>query len=172
MGGFLKLGESKQERSPHMTYTGTAGDVDPNKLYRGGNLGRPLDSMPTVEMKKTLKNKGLTLPTDSELLEYSKKMNAWIEAWRHDQRKEASHTWFNLFKEVDNDESGFVTFDELVTCVRRELKKTPDVISQNELMALWCRLDSSGDNMIDKDEVSTYASPLHLRSSLCTILHA
>jgi hypothetical protein len=49
--------------------------------------------------------------------------------------------------------SDFITFDEFVTCVRRELKKGPTVISHNELMSLWCALDISGDNMVSRDEV-------------------
>ena len=55
---------------------------------------------------------------------------------------------YALFKAVDADQSGQITFDELTTCVRRELKKGPKVISHNELKALWCALDSSGDNQV------------------------
>ena len=70
--------------------------------------------------------------------------------WAFDVRHAAG---FNLFKEIDNDNSGFVTFDELSTCVRRELKKGPKTISHVELKLLWCALDKDNDNSLDKEEM-------------------
>ena len=55
-------------------------------------------------------------------------------------------------KAVDKDQSGEITFDELTTCVRRELKKGPKAISHNELKALWCALDATGDNQVTGED--------------------
>merc|ERR1711990_924279 len=54
------------------------------------------------------------------------------------------------------DGSNFITFDELVNCIRRELKKGPTLITHTELMALWCGLDTSGDNMVTRDEAAEF----------------
>ena len=64
--------------------------------------------------------------------------------------------------------SGFITFDEMQDCVRRELKKGPKAISHKELMALWIRMDESGDNVVTKDEVhGTPPTPLVVREWRC-----
>lgn len=123
-----------------------------SSIERHGMSGA-IASSPTAEMRKQLAAQSIPIPSATELVSYSQKMNTWINDWRREQNKEPSHSWFNLFKEVDNDGSGFVTFDELVTCVRRELKKGPDVISQNELMALWCAIDDDTNEQLHKDEV-------------------
>ena len=96
------------------------------------------------------------LPSDRELTEYAKRFTSWIEQWRYDQRLPASTSWYNLFKEIDNDSSGFITFDELQDCVRRELKKGPKTMSHNELKLLWCSLDRNADNHLEKEEMASF----------------
>lgn len=67
-----------------------------------------------------------------------------------------STSWYNLFKEVDNDGDDEITFDELTTCVRRELKRGLREVSHNDLKTLWCSLDINQDNKLMKDEMSHF----------------
>ena len=60
----------------------------------------------------------------------------------------------NLFKELDEDGDGQVTFDELTEVVRKKLRKGPGKISENALKALWCALDVDCSNAIQKDEMA------------------
>ena len=50
-----------------MKYSSKAGVSDPNKLYRGNNMGRPLDSQSTKDMAADLKFEGQVriMPQDS-----------------------------------------------------------------------------------------------------------
>ena len=50
-----------------MKYSSKAGVSDPNKLYRGNNMGRPLDSQSTKDMAADLKFEGQVriVPQDS-----------------------------------------------------------------------------------------------------------
>merc|ERR1719326_2364475 len=81
----------------------------------------------------------------------SRKYNEWLEKAMHDQNK-TTHSWYNLFKEADEDGSGFITFDELEHVTRVKLKKGPSVISDAEVKALWCHLDVDNSNSIMPDE--------------------
>ena len=155
MGGFFKLGMVKDnKKQKQLTKQKTSQNLV-SPIERVG-MSEALETQSTADMRKELRAAGIALPTDAELIEYSEKLNAWIEAYRYDQKSPPSYSWFNLFKEVDADGNGAITFDELTTCVRRELKKGPNVISHNELRALWCALDESGDNLVDKDEAAGF----------------
>jgi len=161
MSSFLRLGEPPRIKPPSSlsSHGSTMSFADaPTKIVASHERlnNRELDVLPTSEMRKLLRSKGVHLATDKDLLDYSLKLNAWVDAWRYEQRLPPSISWYNLFKFFDRDGSDFITFDEFVTCVRRELKKGPTVISHNELMSLWCALDISGDNMVSRDEASGF----------------
>ena len=93
------------------TSIGSARDLV-SSIERHG-VNRALDSTPTAEMLEELKAAGLSLPNDEELTELSKKLNVWLEEVRVLHGRGNATTWFNLFSEVDLDQSGFITYDEL-----------------------------------------------------------
>jgi Ca2+-binding EF-hand superfamily protein len=160
VAAFLKLGRSTdhdasppREASPPRKHTPAAlvGSID----RHGMSEAEP--SQPTAEMRRDLRDKGVALPNDDELISLSESFNAWIEAYRHEHHlPPVSGSWHHLFKIVDQDGSGFITFDELTTCVRQRLRKGPSAISHVTLKALWCALDTSGDNRVDKDEAAAF----------------
>ena len=184
MSGFLRLGEAKKKvvggaRAPSAKKlnggtpassptkgakpekTSTGADVKHSSQNLIGsmdrvNMGGALATESTADMRRDLKAQGIPLPTDDELLQLSAKFNAWIESYRYDHQLPPTHSWFNLFSQVDLDGSGQISFDELITCVRRDLRKGPNVISHQQLKVLWCALDSSGDNLLDKDEAAGF----------------
>merc|ERR1712146_683888 len=119
-------------------------------------MGGALPCKPTIDMRKELELDGEGEFNEDDLNKMSRKMSKWIEEYRYQQNLPKSHSWFNLFKEIDNDSSGFVTFDELQTCVRQELKKTQKTVPLKELRKLWCALDTNNDNRLDKDEMAKF----------------
>ena len=100
-------------------------------------MGAVIACTPTSEMLEELEAAGVALPDDGELDRLSKLLNEWLEVMRESEGRQRSLSWFSLFKEVDEDGSGDVTFDELNDIIRRKLRKGPSVISDDALKALW-----------------------------------
>jgi Ca2+-binding EF-hand superfamily protein len=119
-------------------------------------MGSAIESTPTVEMKKELAADGVALPNEAQLTTLSERMNEWLEDLRHNEGREHSVSWFNLFKELDEDGDGNVTFDELTDVVRRKLNKGSKHMSESALKALWCALDVDDSNSIQKDEMAAF----------------
>ena len=61
-------------------------------------LGRALESTPTAEMRAKLE----APLTEAELDDLSKKVTSWLEELMY-KKNMATHSWFNLFKEADED---------------------------------------------------------------------
>lgn len=118
-------------------------------------MNTALESQPTAEMRAELMAKGVELPDDAALTELSQLLNTWIEEYMYKHNK-VSHTWFNLFAEVDKDGSGFVTYDEMYHVVRFKLEKGPKLLGNNKIKALWCALDADDSNSIQKDEMAGF----------------
>ena len=140
MSGFFKRGETKQKlEAKSLGFQG---------IEQRYNMDVALESTPTSEMLSELEAANFALPTDDELTELSKRMNGWLEQKRHDEGQARSHTWFNLFKEIDQDGSGYVTYDEFYNVIRFDLKKSHKEISTKSLKALWCVLDKDLSNQV------------------------
>lgn len=161
MGAFLQLGP---------TATNAGYDATNRKAFleaqaaarEAAALPDKLDvsyAQPTREMREELQAQGVVLPSADEEVALSRQFNAWLEQMiydRNDKSKRHSQTWYNLFKQADLDDSGFITFDELREVVRQKLKKGPKVMSDQTLMALWCHLDLDDSNAIQMDEMGRF----------------
>ena len=104
---------------------------------------RALDSQPTSEMRAELEAQGMALPGEEEMAEHSRQLNEWLEHLRFKRNKPASTTWFNLYAEVDEDGSGFITYDEFVDVIRHKCEVRPRELSDDSLKALWVALGMS-----------------------------
>lgn len=68
----------------------------------------------TEEMRDRLQAAGIGLPGEEELMELSKTYNAGLERARKLKNKEG-FSWISLFQELDDDGSGFISYDEVST---------------------------------------------------------
>ena len=114
-------------------------------------MTRALDCQPTSEMREELEQAGVSLPTEAEMDDLSKKLNTWLDEARVLHGKGNAKTWYNLFSEVDEDGSGFITYDELHRVMRTKLHKNKTEMPDKQIKALWCSLDINDSNAIDKD---------------------
>ena len=64
--------------------------------------------------------------------------------------------WLQVFKEVGNDSSGLITFDELKYVVRQNFKLTKADFSDLKLKQLWCAVDTDESDSIAQVEFSRF----------------
>ena len=114
-------------------------------------LTKSVLSKPTREMRAELAARRVELPSDDELVCKSRIVVEALDAYRANAGKPAAETWIHYYKEFDEDESGFVTFDEFQHVVRHRLGIRDD-ISEHALQALWCVLDvDNSDQLMQSD---------------------
>ena len=147
---MLSRGGSKKKVEKEHTSANLVG------LMARVNMGGALECQPTAEMRTELEEAGVEVPEGQDLLELSQRFNSWLEQHRHDKGLAPSTTWFNLFAEVDQDGSGYITFDEMTNVVRQTLRKDARVMPESLLKGLWCALDVDNSNSIMKDEMAGF----------------
>ena len=59
------------------------------------------DVVGTREMRAELEKDGVVLPDEDDMTTSSLKLNEWLEEYRYKEGRAPSHSWFNLFAEVD-----------------------------------------------------------------------
>ena len=72
-----------------------------------------IQATPTLALRQELEAAGVPLPAESELLSLSVQFNEWLEVLIQKRNLPATHSYFALFKALDADGSGFLTYDEL-----------------------------------------------------------
>ena len=68
----------------------------------------------------------------------------------------ATRSWFSLFRRVDVDGSGLVSFFEFEQMVRKELKVAPSELSDGELRSVWVSLDDDGSGHVSAGEFGKF----------------
>jgi len=61
-----------------------------------------------------------------------------------------------VFKEVDNDASGLITFDELRQVIRRKFKLGAAKVSEDQIKRIWCMLDVDNSDTIAQVEMARF----------------
>ena len=157
MAGFLKRAQRDKaaalKKQPSMFSTRGAGEEKAKELAK---LSEALACTPTSQMRAELEAAGIRLPDDNELTKLSHQFTKWIEDYRYNKGMPKATTWFNLYKELDEDGSNFVTYDEMLDFLRHKLKVGSRSLSKSSLKALWCVLDADDSNQVQKDELSTF----------------
>ena len=82
-----------------------------------------------------------------------------------------SPSWFKLFRRVDVNGSGLISFDEFAKMVRSLLKLPTSLLSESRLEALWLALDADGSGLISSGEFGAFfkLSLLESRSERASI---
>ena len=65
----------------------------------------------------------------------------------------ATPSWFKLFRAVDDDGSGHISYSELHKMVREQLRMTPDDMPTVRLHSLWAALDTDHSGLVSVEEV-------------------
>ena len=64
----------------------------------------------------------------------------------------ALRQWFKLFRHMDDDNSGRITYSELARTVREEMQLPPRKLPDSKLRAVWAALDADGSGFITAGE--------------------
>jgi Ca2+-binding EF-hand superfamily protein len=103
-------------------------------------------SMKTTDMKAELKAKGVPLATEDTMREASFRFVKWTKTYLPDAHHGVA--WMKVFKEVDNDASGLLTYDELRIVIRQKFKVPSSEFSEDDIKVLWCALDQDHSDSI------------------------
>jgi Ca2+-binding EF-hand superfamily protein len=107
--------------------------------------GEQLAQVPTTSMRAELEAKGVALPDAERLDRLSRTFNERLEEARTkalgNQATQTRVSWIQLFRQIDKDGSGFITYDEMTEMARRrdKLRLLRSEISDDQLKAL-CKL--------------------------------
>ena len=104
---------------------------------------------PTRTYRAALEERGVALPGTDTLMALAKQINDALEEKRKDEKNKnavqektsGQPTTFKIFKEMDEDRSGFLSFDEFQWALRQKLWLSKSKLSDDMLMAIWCILD-------------------------------
>jgi len=109
----------------------------------------------TADIKKGLEEAGITLVTDDvEKKKIANQFKAWVRAYLPDRHDDIA--WLLVFKEVDNDASGLVTYDELRQVIRRKFKLPASKVSEDQVKRIWCMLDADDSDTIAQVEMARF----------------
>ena len=162
MARFFKLAERDKDytgpgaRRQDANFTMAARGFEIDKAFKELSKNRALEPPPTKELKQEVEAAGVAIPAGDELKAWAEKLINWIEDYRTDQQLGVSHSWNNLFRTVDEDGSGFVTFDELLRCIRGRLRVRPKMMSDMKVKAVFCALDLDESNQVLADEFAKF----------------
>ena len=88
-----------------------------------------------------------------ELVQFSMELNACLATISPDPR---ARTWFALFRSMDYDGSGLISYYELVRMVRTQLKLKTDVMPVSRLQRIWLSLDKDGSGQLCAGEFGAF----------------
>ena len=68
----------------------------------------------------------------------------------------SARTWFKLFRQMDGDSNGLISYDELSDMVRGDLKMGEDELPGEQLQAAWKCLDTDSNGFISAGEFGAF----------------
>lgn len=111
-------------------------------------------SVPTAVLEAELKAKGIRMADDAKVREMSVQFAIWVKEYLPDDV--GSMGWLKVFKQVDNDSSGLLTYDELKQVIRRKFNKSGAQFSDDSIKLLWCALDQDQSDSIAQIEFGRF----------------
>ena len=88
-----------------------------------------------------------------EVVQLSMELNARLAIIAPDPK---SRTWFSLFRYMDEDDSGLISYHELVRMVRNHLKLENDAMPLSRLQRLFLTLDRDGSGQLCTGEFGAF----------------
>ena len=116
----------------------------------------------TAELREELTQKGLLPLDEDEVKSLSAKFTATLERLSPN----GSKSWISLFKQMDDDQSGLITYDELIDLVRVELQQTKADLPDVTVKRLWCALDKDDSNTVAQDEFGAFMNLSRTRTTV------
>ncbi len=110
-----------------------------------------LDELSGAELQRRLSQ--VEPAADSFVRKLSVQMNEKLELTSADP---ASRSWFKLFRTIDYDGSGRISFYELLNVMRDELRFRRSQISDFEIMKVWRSIDDDASGWISIGEFSRF----------------
>ena len=105
-----------------------------------------VSTVDTAAMREELAAQGIPPVDDAEKLEMAMLFSGWVQEYMPDRH--VGIAWLLVFKEMDDDASGLLTFDELRHVIRRKFKISSKVFSEERIKSLWCAVDDDNSNSI------------------------
>ena len=68
----------------------------------------------------------------------------------------SKRSWYRMFKHMDDDGSGRITYTELVDMVRNELRILSDELTDKDFRSVWAALDDDGSGFITAGEFGAF----------------
>ena len=91
------------------------------------------------------------MANEEQLVDISRKINVEMNRLPPDSRQ-----WINLFKRMDEDGSGLITYDEMERTIREMLRMSAEAIPKRALQGLWLKLDENRNGSIDAGEFGRF----------------
>jgi Ca2+-binding EF-hand superfamily protein len=110
----------------------------------------------TRAIRSELEAKGVALPSEEEQTEMAKRFQSWTMELPHLKERDPSIAWLIVFKEMDDDSSGLMTYDELRAVIRRTFKVGAKTFSEDQIKELWCVLDEDDSDHINLVEFGRF----------------
>ena len=98
-GKFLKLGDKPQLKK--LQSWGSSG-TGAKSLSDMSAINQAIESTPTATMRTELASAGVAL-SNADLRTLCAQFKRWIEAFRYSEGKQKSHSWANIFADLDMD---------------------------------------------------------------------
>ena len=114
-----------------------------------------LDRRVGRDLVTRINESGVPVASDAEVKALAEMMNRALHMVGD---AEGCHAWFVLFRAIDDDHSGRISYLELKRAVRQILCLSEKVLSEKRLQSIWRALDTDSSGAIEAGEVSQRAA--------------
>ena len=115
-------------------------------------------SVKAAVSKHTLRESlaGVSAADESNLRSFSQACNARLYELTHELLEPSQRHWMTLFKKVDADGSGLISYDEFMALVRSQLRLSEGQFPSSLVQRMWVSLDTDGDCSISCGEFGAF----------------
>ena len=108
----------------------------------------------TTEMRDHLAEHGVPPSSEEQQKKLSLKFNERLDVLNIGRA--GARTWLTLFKDIDTNDGGTITYDEFTSVLRQKLKISKVDLPNVNLMALWVALDADAGDQISSTEFGRF----------------